>query len=220
MDKNVIVTDSQIQIQLKLSYGIYLHGYYDKRCKWISRSLCLILIMLVWRWVEEEGGRVLRCDHREARGWLPASRQSTGGPQTGFQVTNTRFLEVQINPYDSLCGPWSIWRRSVEWLPLFDHFSVSVGLSFSQAGDVDFLCLSSDEAFQKVNISYRTEKGLSLLHLCCVCGGMHDYWGLLITPWQNVTVEEGITVVPTDVIVRRLLFWCHQNKSKPWKWNK
>ncbi|KAG7283618.1 hypothetical protein CRUP_020391 [Coryphaenoides rupestris] len=29
----------------------------------------------------------------------------------------------------------------------------------------------SDEAFQKVNVSYRTEEGLSLLHLCCVCGG-------------------------------------------------
>lgn len=34
--------------------------------------------------------------------------------------------------------------------------------------------LSSDEAFQKVNLSYRTEKGLSLLHLCCVCGGMAE----------------------------------------------
>ncbi|KAK9519050.1 hypothetical protein VZT92_021804 [Zoarces viviparus] len=33
------------------------------------------------------------------------------------------------------------------------------------------LAFSSDEAFQKVNLSYRTEKGLSLLHLCCVCGG-------------------------------------------------
>lgn len=57
-----------------------------------------------------------------------------------------------------------------------------------------FLWLSSDEAFQKVNVSYRTEKGLSLLHLCCVCGGMHDYYSLLITPQQNVTVEGRITV--------------------------
>ncbi|NXP93955.1 TNI3K kinase, partial [Passerina amoena] len=30
---------------------------------------------------------------------------------------------------------------------------------------------SSDEAFCKVNLNYRTESGLSLLHLCCVCGG-------------------------------------------------
>ncbi|TRY83209.1 hypothetical protein DNTS_014144 [Danionella cerebrum] len=30
---------------------------------------------------------------------------------------------------------------------------------------------SSDEAFNKVNLNYRTEGGLSLLHLCCVCGG-------------------------------------------------
>ncbi|XP_071605933.1 serine/threonine-protein kinase TNNI3K isoform X2 [Heliangelus exortis] len=30
---------------------------------------------------------------------------------------------------------------------------------------------SSDEAFCKVNLNYRTENGLSLLHLCCICGG-------------------------------------------------
>ncbi|MBZ3887003.1 Serine/threonine-protein kinase TNNI3K [Sciurus carolinensis] len=29
----------------------------------------------------------------------------------------------------------------------------------------------SDEAFNKVNLNYRTENGLSLLHLCCICGG-------------------------------------------------
>ena len=71
---------------------------------------------------------------------------------------------------------------------------LSVEFHLSQAGDVDFLWLSSDEAFQKVNVSYRTEKGLSLLHLCCVCGGMHDYWSLLITPQQNVTVGGRISV--------------------------
>ncbi|KAI4872317.1 hypothetical protein NFI96_027744 [Prochilodus magdalenae] len=30
---------------------------------------------------------------------------------------------------------------------------------------------SSDEAFNKVNLNYRSENGLSLLHLCCICGG-------------------------------------------------
>ncbi|XP_045333808.1 serine/threonine-protein kinase TNNI3K isoform X4 [Leopardus geoffroyi] len=30
---------------------------------------------------------------------------------------------------------------------------------------------SSDDAFSKVNLNYRTENGLSLLHLCCICGG-------------------------------------------------
>ncbi|XP_004679576.1 PREDICTED: serine/threonine-protein kinase TNNI3K [Condylura cristata] len=30
---------------------------------------------------------------------------------------------------------------------------------------------SSDDAFTKVNLNYRTENGLSLLHLCCICGG-------------------------------------------------
>ncbi|XP_036046290.1 serine/threonine-protein kinase TNNI3K [Onychomys torridus] len=29
----------------------------------------------------------------------------------------------------------------------------------------------SDEAFGEVSLNYRTESGLSLLHLCCVCGG-------------------------------------------------
>ncbi|KAM8873883.1 serine/threonine-protein kinase TNNI3K isoform 3-T3 [Spinachia spinachia] len=49
--------------------------------------------------------------------------------------------------------------------------SVAAACHSSRAGDVYCLWLSSDEAFQKVNLSYRTEKGLSLLHLCCVCGG-------------------------------------------------
>uniref|UniRef100_A0AAR2L5F7 Serine/threonine-protein kinase TNNI3K n=1 Tax=Pygocentrus nattereri TaxID=42514 RepID=A0AAR2L5F7_PYGNA len=31
--------------------------------------------------------------------------------------------------------------------------------------------LNSDEAFNKVNLNYRTENGLSLLHLCCICAG-------------------------------------------------
>uniref|UniRef100_A0A8C9EMW2 Serine/threonine-protein kinase TNNI3K n=1 Tax=Pavo cristatus TaxID=9049 RepID=A0A8C9EMW2_PAVCR len=30
---------------------------------------------------------------------------------------------------------------------------------------------SSDEAFCKVNLNYRTDNGLSLLHLCCICEG-------------------------------------------------
>ncbi len=72
-------------------------------------------------------------------------------------------------------------------------FFASVGFHLSQAGDVDFSSLlSSDEAFQKVNVSYRTDKGLSLLHLCCVCGGMHGYSRLLITSQQNVTLEGRI----------------------------
>ncbi|XP_069863394.1 serine/threonine-protein kinase TNNI3K isoform X4 [Dipodomys merriami] len=29
----------------------------------------------------------------------------------------------------------------------------------------------SEDAFNKVNLNYRTEKGLTLLHLCCICGG-------------------------------------------------
>ncbi|KAJ6662653.1 hypothetical protein lerEdw1_011790, partial [Lerista edwardsae] len=33
---------------------------------------------------------------------------------------------------------------------------------------------SSDEAFSKVNLNYRTENGLSLLHLCCICDVVDD----------------------------------------------
>ncbi|XP_034036694.1 serine/threonine-protein kinase TNNI3K [Thalassophryne amazonica] len=42
------------------------------------------------------------------------------------------------------------------------------------------LAFSSDEAFKKVNINYRTEKGLSLLHLCCVCGGNKSHVSTLM----------------------------------------
>ncbi|OCT82551.1 hypothetical protein XELAEV_18025083mg [Xenopus laevis] len=34
---------------------------------------------------------------------------------------------------------------------------------------------SSDEAFNKVNLNYRTENGLSLLHVCCICGGTKSH---------------------------------------------
>lgn len=53
---------------------------------------------------------------------------------------------------------------------------------------------SSEEAFRKVNINYRTEKGLSLLHLCCVCEGMHGCHALLITHNQIWQVVGGITM--------------------------
>ncbi|KAI5619026.1 serine/threonine-protein kinase TNNI3K, partial [Silurus asotus] len=34
---------------------------------------------------------------------------------------------------------------------------------------------SSDEAFNKVNLHYRSEAGLSLLHLCCICSGNKNH---------------------------------------------
>ncbi|XP_053360783.1 serine/threonine-protein kinase TNNI3K isoform X4 [Clarias gariepinus] len=39
---------------------------------------------------------------------------------------------------------------------------------------------SSDEAFNKVNLSYRSEAGLSLLHLCCICAGNKNHIRTLI----------------------------------------
>ncbi|XP_034355882.1 serine/threonine-protein kinase TNNI3K isoform X1 [Arvicanthis niloticus] len=38
----------------------------------------------------------------------------------------------------------------------------------------------SDEAFSEVSLNYRTERGLSLLHLCCVCGGNKSHIRALV----------------------------------------
>uniref|UniRef100_A0A3B4ZJ33 TNNI3 interacting kinase n=1 Tax=Stegastes partitus TaxID=144197 RepID=A0A3B4ZJ33_9TELE len=53
---------------------------------------------------------------------------------------------------------------------IVDKLEDDFQLKDSELADLK-LAFSSEEAFQKVNVSYRTEKGLSLLHLCCVCGG-------------------------------------------------
>lgn len=45
--------------------------------------------MGLWRWVEEEGGGVVLCDHGEVGRWPPAQRQRACGAQTCFQVTET-----------------------------------------------------------------------------------------------------------------------------------
>ncbi len=145
----------------------------------IKLLLCLTLMLGLWRWVEEEGGRVVLCDRGEAGRRPPAERQRARGPQACFQVI-FKF------------GTGSVWVTAWTTFHLTSHassfyffyactlfalliFLCQCRFHVPQAGDVDFLWLSSDEAFQKVNVSYRTEKGLSLLHLCCVCGGMHDH---------------------------------------------
>lgn len=73
------------------------------------------------------------------------------------------------------------WARMFANLPPIGWADVSFSQNNTQtkcsAGlCVSSVCRSSDEAFQKVNVSYRTEEGLSLLHLCCVCGGMLTCW--------------------------------------------
>lgn len=52
---------------------------------------------------------------------------------------------------------------------------------------------SSDEAFCKVNLNYRTENGLSLLHLCCICGGMCLKYGVLQT--RACVAADSFTLV-------------------------
>uniref|UniRef100_A0A3P9INH8 TNNI3 interacting kinase n=1 Tax=Oryzias latipes TaxID=8090 RepID=A0A3P9INH8_ORYLA len=64
------------------------------------------------------------------------------------------------------------WKKKVAefYSVIIEKLEDDFQLPESQLPDLE-LAFSSDEAFQKVNVSYRTEKGLSLLHLCCVCGG-------------------------------------------------
>ncbi|XP_076009320.1 serine/threonine-protein kinase TNNI3K [Genypterus blacodes] len=64
------------------------------------------------------------------------------------------------------------WKKKVSesYTVIIDKLEDDLRIPESALVDIN-LAFSSDEAFQKVNLSYRTEKGLSLLHLCCVCGG-------------------------------------------------
>ncbi|KAE8294261.1 Serine/threonine-protein kinase TNNI3K [Larimichthys crocea] len=64
------------------------------------------------------------------------------------------------------------WKKKVgeSYSVIIEKLEDDLQLKDSELADLK-LAFSSDEAFQKVNVSYRTEKGLSLLHLCCVCGG-------------------------------------------------
>lgn len=106
---------------------------------------------------------------------------------------------------------WCLFMAAFSWGCLL--FCFSQASVFSQPNDVDFLWLSSDEAFQKVNVSYRTEKGLSLLHLCCVCGGMHER-SLFITPTTKSDSGRKDYHGPTGIIVRRWPLWSLPHKSK------
>ncbi|XP_038572024.1 serine/threonine-protein kinase TNNI3K-like isoform X1 [Micropterus salmoides] len=64
------------------------------------------------------------------------------------------------------------WKKKVgeSYSVIVEKLEDDLQLKDSELVDLK-LAFSSDEAFQKVNLSYRTEKGLSLLHLCCACGG-------------------------------------------------
>uniref|UniRef100_A0A8C5D6R9 Protein kinase domain-containing protein n=1 Tax=Gouania willdenowi TaxID=441366 RepID=A0A8C5D6R9_GOUWI len=64
------------------------------------------------------------------------------------------------------------WKKKVgeSYAVIIEKLEDDFHLKDSELADLK-LAFSCDEAFQKVNFSYRTEKGLSLLHLCCVCGG-------------------------------------------------
>ncbi|KAF3834895.1 hypothetical protein F7725_027453, partial [Dissostichus mawsoni] len=65
------------------------------------------------------------------------------------------------------------WKKKVgeSYSLIVEKLDDDFKLKDSELGELQ-LAFSSDEAFLKVNVSYRTEKGLSLLHLCCACGGL------------------------------------------------
>uniref|UniRef100_A0A8K9XTP0 Serine/threonine-protein kinase TNNI3K n=1 Tax=Oncorhynchus mykiss TaxID=8022 RepID=A0A8K9XTP0_ONCMY len=61
------------------------------------------------------------------------------------------------------------WKKKVSesYSVIIERLEDDLRIKDSELTDLN----SSDEAFQKVNLNYRTESGLSLLHLCCMCGG-------------------------------------------------
>uniref|UniRef100_H3CZC9 Serine/threonine-protein kinase TNNI3K n=1 Tax=Tetraodon nigroviridis TaxID=99883 RepID=H3CZC9_TETNG len=73
------------------------------------------------------------------------------------------------------------WKKKVgeSYAVIIERLDDDLQLKDSELADLR-LAFSSDEAFQKVNLSYRTEKGLSLLHLCCVCEGSKAHIRTLI----------------------------------------
>ncbi|KAK7888902.1 hypothetical protein WMY93_024462 [Mugilogobius chulae] len=73
------------------------------------------------------------------------------------------------------------WKKKVceSYTVIIEKLEDDFQLQESQIADLN-LAFSSDEAFQKVNLNYRTDKGLSLLHLCCVCGGNKGHIRTLI----------------------------------------
>ncbi|KAM4629426.1 serine/threonine-protein kinase TNNI3K isoform 2-T2 [Polymixia lowei] len=64
------------------------------------------------------------------------------------------------------------WKKKVSesYSVMMEKLEDDLRIKESQLTDLKH-AFSSDEAFQNVNLSYRTESGLSLLHLCCACGG-------------------------------------------------
>uniref|UniRef100_A0A8C8H9A1 Serine/threonine-protein kinase TNNI3K n=1 Tax=Oncorhynchus tshawytscha TaxID=74940 RepID=A0A8C8H9A1_ONCTS len=64
------------------------------------------------------------------------------------------------------------WKKKVSesYSVIIERLEDDLRIKDSELTDLKQV-FSSDEAFQKVNLNYRTQSGLSLLHLCCMCGG-------------------------------------------------
>ncbi|KAJ7993551.1 hypothetical protein DPEC_G00273580 [Dallia pectoralis] len=73
------------------------------------------------------------------------------------------------------------WKKklSQSYSVIMERLEADVHLKDSNLMDLKTV-FSSDEAFRKVNLYYRTENGLSLLHICCLCGGNKEHIRILM----------------------------------------
>uniref|UniRef100_A0A8B9GT70 TNNI3 interacting kinase n=1 Tax=Astyanax mexicanus TaxID=7994 RepID=A0A8B9GT70_ASTMX len=67
---------------------------------------------------------------------------------------------------------WNEWKKKVSesYSVIIERLEDDLRVKDEELAELQHV-FSSDEAFNKVNLNYRTENGLSLLHLCCICGG-------------------------------------------------
>ncbi|XP_040851598.1 serine/threonine-protein kinase TNNI3K-like [Ochotona curzoniae] len=64
------------------------------------------------------------------------------------------------------------WKKKVSesYVIIMERLEEDLQIKENELAELRHI-FSSDEAFSEVNLNYRTENGLSLLHLCCICGG-------------------------------------------------
>ncbi|NWY73922.1 TNI3K kinase, partial [Erithacus rubecula] len=78
---------------------------------------------------------------------------------------------------------------------------------------------SSAEAFSRVNLCFRTEAGLSLLHLCCVCGGNKSHIRTLMLKGLRPSrlTRNGFTALHLAAYKVNYLSWnwCQEIRTEP-----
>ncbi|XP_016284348.2 serine/threonine-protein kinase TNNI3K isoform X3 [Monodelphis domestica] len=106
------------------------------------------------------------CHHPGARELIAAGTPpGAQGPETAAdQMGNYKSRPAQTCTDE--------WKRKVSesYLMVTERLEEDLQIQEPETQEMR-LVFSSDEALNKVNLNYRTENGLSLLHLCCICGG-------------------------------------------------